>query len=325
MPERDISIVIPTWNGKDILAQFLPSVFCACEQYAGRTEVVIIDDGSTDGTLDFLKENFKQARIVHLDKNHGYGYACNEGVSRAQYDLIVLLNNDVEVRKDFLAYLAPYFEDSAVFAVRIRVFPYEQMNEIESGALKPKTVWIRGEFKLGFISYPAKKTCLVSETPHGAFAFSVGAGAFAIDKQKWLALGGFDNLYQPFYAEETDIAYRALKRGWKIPYEPRSIVYHKGEGFTITKAKPSWYIRLIGERNRYFLVWKNLTGIEYTVLHIIFVPFRLLKNIFTIDLASFAAFFYGLLWLPLVLRRRAKERRSAKVSDKEIFSYFSLQ
>lgn len=325
MTTRGISLVIPTWNGKHILEKFLPSVFEACRRYAGQSEVVIVDDASSDGTGTFLQKHFPEAKVLSLSKNYGYGYACNWGIINSKYNLIVLLNNDVRVKDDFLQYLPPYFDKEDIFAVRIRAFRFEDKDAIESGILKKPTVWIRGEFKRGFIYTPAPKSCFLQDSPYGNYAFGVGSGAFAVDKKKWLQLGGFDDLFYPFYAEETDIAYRALKRDWKIIYEPKSIAYHEGNAFTISKARRWWYINLVGERNRYFMVWKNLTDTRYILRHFLFIPIRLIRNLITGDFISFLSFFYALRWLPKVYKRRKVERKESKLKDRQIFDLFKLK
>lgn len=321
---RGISLVIPTWNGRHILEKFLPSVFEACKKYAGETEVMVVEDCSTDDTREFLQKYYPEARVLFLPKNRGYGYASNWGIANSKYDLIVLLNNDVWVKNDFLHYLPTCFDKDDIFAVRMRVFPFEEKDAIEKGILKPPALWVRGEFKHGFIYEPAKKSCLMKDSSHGNYAFSLSWGAFAADKKKWLYLGGFDELFYPFYGEETDVSYRAMKHGWKIIYEPKSIAYHIGSGFTISKANKSWYVNLVGERNRYFLIWKNITDLSYILKHFLFIPVRLMKNLFSGDLASFLAFFYALKWLPKVYRLRKRVKKESKLKDNQIFNFFSL-
>lgn len=324
MTERGISLVIPTWNGKHILEEFLPSVFEACRKYKGRSEIIVVDDGSTDSTAEFLQEQFPQTRVLSLSENRGYGYASNWGVINSNYDLVVLLNNDVWIKDDFLNYIPSHFDKEDVFAVRFRLFRFEDKDAIENGTLKLPKLWSRGEFKYGFIYVPAKKTCPIEDSPHGYYSFNVGAGAFAVDKKKWLQIGGFDDLFYPFYAEDTDISYRVLKRGWKIIYEPKSIYYHKGGGFTISKSRSYRYIKLIGERNRYFLVWKNITDAPYLLRHFIYIPLRLIRNLITGNFISFLAFFYGLWFLPTIYKRRKEQKRTYKLRDKQIFDFFQL-
>lgn len=320
---KPLSIVIPTFNGRVLLEEFLPSVAEACRRYDGETEVFVVDDGVMDDTAVFLKERHPGIRYLGLEKNRGYGTACNFGIQRSAHDIVVLLNNDVRLTEDFLTHIPAHFDHEDVFAVRMRVLDFDAASRDLREA--PPPVWIRGEFKFGFIYVPSRKTCRLEESPVGPCAFNVSAGAFAFEKKKWNALGGFDSLFLPFYAEETDIAYRALKRGWKIIYEPRCLAYHRGSGFTIRKTKKRWYVTLIGERNRYFLVWKNMTDWRYLVAHIFFLPFRLLRNLLTGDIASFAAFFCALSRLGVVLNRRRRERREAKLTDRMIFDFFSFK
>jgi len=322
--QRGVSLVIATWNGRSLLEKFLPSVLEACRNYSGETEIVVVDDGSTDGTEEFCAAHFPSVRVVRLPQNQGYIHASNEGVRQAKNRLVILLNSDVRVRPDFLKYLSAHFEACDIFAVRIRVFALRDQEAIESGLLKPETIWIRGVFRRGFIYIPALPSRLWDDEPRSRFSFSVGAGAFAVDRDKWLSLGGFDDLYQPFYCEETDLAYRALKRGWSILYEPRSIVYHQEGHATISKARKSWYIRMIGERNRYFLIWKNIFDPQYLAVNLLFMPFRLFIYLLRADLGSFLGFFAAFWSLKKVTARRAVEKSEAKIPDRLIFDFFKL-
>jgi GT2 family glycosyltransferase len=322
----ELSLVIPTWNGRELLKEFLSSIAEACRYYSGLTEIVVVDDGSTDGTQEFLKKEFPDIRVLRLIRNHGYGYASNFGVAQCRYDGVVLLNNDVFVKQDFLQYLPSHLAGEDVFAVRIRVFRLTDKEALESGRLKPGTPWIRGEVKNGFIRVPSPDSCPLDEAPdQGRYVFSVGAGAFAVCRKKWLQLGGFDSLFAPFYCEETDLAYRALKRGFKIIYEPRSQAYHKEGNSTVRKAKKSWYIDLVGERNRYFFMWKNMTDLRLLREHIGTIPPRLLRNLFTGKPILCLSFFCALWGLPRILSRRRREKKEARVSDGEILRYFNLK
>lgn len=321
-----LSLIIPTWNGRELLEEFLPSIAEACRCYAGPTEIVVVDDGSTDRTQEFLTQKFPDIRVLRLPQNRGYGYASNYGIEQCRHDWVVLLNNDVFVKKDFLRYLPPHFNEEDVFAVRIRVFRLKDKEALENGSLRPATPWIRGEVKNGFICVPSPDSCPLEEAPdQGRYVFSVGAGAFAVSKKKWLQLGGFDDLFAPFYSEETDLAYRALKRGFKIIYEPRSQVYHREGSRTVRRAKKSWYIELVGERNRYFFMWKNMTDPRLLGEHILTIPLRFLRNLFMGKPVLCLSFFYALLGLPQVLSCRRREKKEAKITDRAIFDFFRLK
>jgi len=115
------TIVIPNWNGKDLLEKYLPSVIAAAEACPG-SEVLVVDNGSSDGSAAFLKERFPQVRVLALDRNLGFGGGSNAGFAAAKNDIVVLLNSDMRVEPDFLAPLLAGFTDDLVFAVACQIF-----------------------------------------------------------------------------------------------------------------------------------------------------------------------------------------------------------
>lgn len=308
---RNISIVIPSWNGKSLLEKFLPDVLRAAKFYNSQTQIIVVDDGSSDGTREFLRSSYPQIGLISLKKNRGFSIAANQGIEASKNDLVVLLNNDVEPREDFLCFLPGHFNDPTIFAIRIKSIIVEdrKIDEVES--------WVGGRFRFGFICGLNEKEYKIKD----GLSFTAGGGAIALDKVKFKQLVGFDNIFSPFYWEDVDLSYRAWKRGYKIIYEPRSVIYHYHRS-TISKAFSPTYIAFIGERNRYLVVWKNIFNTRYLLQHFIFIPLRLMKNLFTGRLALVFAFFSALSRLKKVLSQRKVERQEAKRTDKEVFSIF---
>ena len=115
------SIVIPNWNGRDLLARYLPFVEAAL---AGNpaNEILVVDNGSTDGSVEFLRENFPRVKALALERNLGFGGGSNAGFQAAANDIVVLLNNDMRVEPDFLAPLLAGFTDDKVFSVSCQIF-----------------------------------------------------------------------------------------------------------------------------------------------------------------------------------------------------------
>ena len=258
--KRQVSIVIPSYNGKELLSKFLPGVITAMERIRrDNNEIIIIDNGSTDGTGEFLKGMGKSVTVITLKGNSGFARACNLGIEIAKHDIVILLNNDVEVREDFIYPLLEGFDRDDTFAVVARsLLPHADMrNEsITIGSFEEERFQLL-RLGLGDEKIEHAQTCT---NLYAAGGFS------AFHKEKFLKLGGFDSLYFPFYWEDVDISYRAWKMGWRIIYEPRSVVYHHSHG-TISREYLPEYIDLIYMRNRYLFIWRNLNDEKIIKAH----------------------------------------------------------
>lgn len=287
--EMKISIVIPNWNGEKLLRKNLPAVL-----EVGADEIIIVDNGSTDKSVEEIQK--LKLKIILNKSNLGFGRAVNQGVKEAKGEIIVLLNNDVAPEKDFLKYTLPHFKNPEVFAVSFH---------------EPNWSWARILWQKGFIEHqPGGK----AKTAHISAWASGGSAAFR--KSIWQKLGGFDSLYHPFYWEDTDLSYRAWKRGYKILWEPKAVVHHKHEG-TISRFSQD-YVRLISQRNQLLFIWKNITSLKMRLEH----KFWLFRKLFVTP-GYWKPFLAALAKLPVVLPGRFKEWREEKVSDEEILEFFN--
>ena len=142
-------------------------------------------------------------------------------------------------------------------------------------------------------------------------------GAFMVDRKRYLELGGFDPIFHPLYYEEIDLSYRALKRGWRIHYEPKSIAYHKTQG-TITKQNKQRQISLISARNNYLFVWRNILDGDMTRAFLFYIPLYLLRDLFRFKSRFWIALCMALKRLPAALKIRRLEKKTVNVSDREI-------
>lgn len=292
MNKNKISIVIPNWQGKQLLAKNLPHLLEA----VGKSEIIIVDDASTDESVNFIKKNYPQIKLVVHQENKGFAVSCNHGVSLAQGEIIVLLNTDVVPQKGFLEPILEDFSDNQLFAV--------SCGELSSGP-----GW--AIFKKGTIELVKKK-----RLEKKCLAFWASGGQSAFSKKKWLELGGFDGLYQPYYWEDIDLCYRAWKRGFKIIWDPRAKVRHQHQGVIkayFSKKK----IAFISERNHLLFIWKNITSPKMMLEHKVWLRKRLLT-----EPGYWRPFLAALIKLPLVLPRRLKERKESRISDAEIFELF---
>ena len=119
---KSVSIIIPNWNGADLLHAYLPSVLAAKEKFCGKAEVIVVDDASTDASVTLLQEKFLSVKTVIHNHNKGFGQACWSGAQAAESPLLIFLNSDVEVKSDFIDPLASSFEDETVFAASPLIF-----------------------------------------------------------------------------------------------------------------------------------------------------------------------------------------------------------
>jgi GT2 family glycosyltransferase len=312
MPRKRISIIIPNWNGKPLLERNLPFLLDALSPYQGKTEIIVVDDGSTDGSVEFLTSSYPHVKVLSSSKNEGFAIACNKGVQSSKNEIVYLLNNDIVVSKNFLEPLWPYFEYDDFFAVSSVAGPPNA--DVSLGALVPTA---HVQFKYGIFWY-YYKAIINTKEPISVF-FSTG-GHSAFDKKKFLALGGFDNLYHPFYWEDIDISYRAWKRGWRSLYEPKSRVIHNNQT-TIGASFKKGFIQNIHWRNRFFFTWKNLDDKIFWCQHLFLLPIEL-SLLPLIGRGYFSrGFFMALKKLPGVLKSRKKRGKSV-FTDKEVLKIF---
>ena len=97
-----VSIIIPNWNGADLLHAHLPSVLKAQESYRGKVEVIVVDDASTDASVKLLQEEFPAVKALVHKHNRGFGRACWSGARAAEHPILIFLNSDVKVDRDFI-------------------------------------------------------------------------------------------------------------------------------------------------------------------------------------------------------------------------------
>jgi GT2 family glycosyltransferase len=304
------SVVIPNWNGRDLLAKYIPPLL---EALAGNpaNEIVVVDNGSEDGSADFLREKFPQLRVEALPKNLGFGGGSNAGFRAASNDIVVLLNSDMRVDRDFLAPLLAGFTDEKVFAISCQIFLSDPEKRREETGLT------EGWWEDGSLRVSHRED---SEVNRLYPCFYGGGGSCAFDRRKFLELGGFDELLAPFYLEDTDIGYLAWKRGWKVLYEPGSKVWHEHRGTIGRKFSPE-YIDSVLKKNFLLFVWKNIHDWRRLSEHLVY---SLVGGAFSLLVASperttLPGILRAFRQLPGAMASRWRARRLAVIDDTEAF------
>jgi len=303
-----ISIVILSWNGLDLLKECLPSVIRAVGVYGDECEVLVIDNGSSDGSAEYVRADFPQVNILSLAENLSFTKAMNKGISAARGEVVVALNNDVIVESDFIAPLISYFQQAKdIFAVGAKMLFWDRKT-LNFGRAK-------GDFRWGFFRR------VIGDSDCAGNSLYACAGGMALDRDKFLKLGGFDEDYEVYW-EDLDLCYRAWRRLWRTIYEPRSIIYHKFHGTNLSKYKQSGIERLSGENYSLFVL-KNILDKGLFFRHILFTPLLMLL----VCLKGKPAFAQGMLRAfkrrKIFLNKRALERRNSLMSDREILEAIS--
>ena len=304
-----VSVVIPTWNGKEHLASNLPSVV---EALSGNPdhEILVIENASDDGSAEFLAREFPSVRVVEMGSNLGFGRASNVGFSIARHEVVVLLNNDMRVEPDFLRPLLEGFRDPRVFSVTGQIYFQDSGKPREETGLTMGR-WHRGGIRLQHVADEAVDELFPT--------FYAGGGSSAYDRLKILELGGFDEILAPFYMEDVDVSYMAWKRGWVNLYAPGSVVHHEHRG-TIGKHFDQAYIDRVLQKNRLLFAWKNMHHWRRLLGHFGWVYGEMWLSLAagaSAERASVRSFLVALAQSARAAARRAAARRLAEVTDAE--------
>ena len=250
-----IAVVILNWNGRKFLEKFLPNVI---EHSADRAEVIVADNASTDDSVEFLKQNFPQIRLIQNAENGGFSKGYNDALKQVDADYFVLLNSDIEVTPNWIQPVIDLMErDPNIAVCQPKIRSYHEREKFEyAGAA--------GGF-LDRFGYPFCRGRIFEtlETDHGQYNnvreifWATGAAMF-VKAPIYKEFGGLD---EDFFAhmEEIDFCWRVKNAGYKVMYCPNSTVFHIGGG-TLPKQSPrKTYLNF---RNNLSLLYKNLYSTE---------------------------------------------------------------
>jgi len=310
----NLSIVIPNYNGEKLLHSNLPKVLESVKNYTkGFVEIIIADDPSTDNSQKVINNFITTIKEKHIvgktiaNKNKresGFSKNVNRGASLAKGDILILLNSDVTPHKDFLTPLLSHFDDPKVFAVGAMDESIEQGKTVLRGRGIGK--WQKGFLMHGRGELDRETTLWVSG----------GSGAFR--KSIWDKLKGLDIVYNPFYWEDIDLSYRALKSGYKTIFEKKSVVVHEHEKGTIKSKFKSTNVQKIVYRNQFIFVWKNITDSQLLFSHIFWLPYHCVNALRAKDWVFFIGLYLALTKLSEIARAREIARKLFVISDKQV-------
>ncbi len=303
-----VEVVVLNYNGGEIFRDCLPSLEASTQKTRHTVRLVILDNGSTDGS-DRMAEKFSPRLTVVHSKENRLLCSYNDYLKQADCDVAILLNNDMKVDENFIDPLIEPFEKKGnVFMVTPKCLSFDG-SRYEGGITR-----FRIHYGIFWASarYPGHEKDIQETRP----TMSAGYGAF--DRKKFLELGGYDDLYLPGRLEDSDLCFRAWKKGWRLLYEPRSVVYHKG-GVAFHKRFGEWGTLKINHRNSFLFVWKNISDPVFLFSHFLFLPFRLIFALLKGQTEFVVGFFDALPFAGKAVKKRSQLEPSS-ISDREIFN-----
>lgn len=307
MHVRKISTYVLNYNGASLLSECLPSLVSAQFHAGCDAKLWVIDNCSTDNSLKILRNQFPTVAVLEAPANR---YLCsfNDYVFKDNADIVVLMNNDVKVKNDFLFPIVKIFEeqDDAFMASPLCFNFSDQQYQGGLSILYKKFGW------WGTRSVDPRLI---------VFPYTISMGAcVAFRRDRFTTLGGFDDLYLPGILEDLDIGFRGWKHGWKAYVAQESVVYHKGQASFKMKFSTS-KIRSIAVRNTFFFIWKNISDGLFLIEHFFWLVPRMLYALFVRDLSFISGCFQAFRMASFAFSRRER-KLSVKRSDRDILNIF---
>jgi hypothetical protein len=298
-----VSVVVPNWNGRRWLAGCLGSL---ARQDPAPLEVIVVDNGSTDGSVEELDRRHPDVSVLGLTRNTGFAHAANRGLEAARGEIVALLNTDVVIADDWLARMtaaiASHPEAASIACKMLSLQEPERLYDAGDILRRDGACEQRGRFMLDDARWNAPGE-----------VFGACAGAALYRRAAVISVGGFDESYFA-YLEDVDLALRLRLVGWTCRYEP-AVAFHAGEGSS--HQLQGGHLRLV-ERNTLLLVAK-----AFPVRWLPFVAYRQLgwarHALRTHNLRShLAGAVDALPLIPGALRARRALRAGARVPVEEV-------
>lgn len=253
-----IAIVILSWNGEKLFDDFLPSVIEHSKSES--TEIIVADNGSADKSVEHLRRIYPSVRIIELKENYGFAEGYNQALKQVDAEYFVLLNSDVKVTENWIEPCIERFEaDEKLAAIQPKILSYTKPDKFEyAGAAG------------GFIDkfgYPFCRGRILNriENDYGQYNepspifWATGACMF-VRASAFKTVGGLDGDFWA-HMEEIDLCWRLKNHGYKVVYEPKSMVYHLGGGTLSYGSPKKIYLNF---RNNLFMLFKNLPKHQFT-------------------------------------------------------------
>ena len=278
-----ISVILPNYNGSHLLQENLPYLIESLGNIPN--EIIVVDDCSTDDSIDMLKQKYPDIKTIASESNEGFSATCNKGIKAAGNELLCIVNTDVRFTADYFRNSIKYFEDTGLFAVKGDILNYQgDISNLTTTETAPVLYYKKGFLRFNHGIKPKNKEMTGKINEH----FVLLGCCFVCDRKKALVLGGFDEIYSPYYWEDADLAMRALEKGYKLLYRPECRIYHKTSS-TIGTTRKKWHRQLVSYRNKFLFTWRHLHGSADWALHTVFTFGNILTRWFILDWKFYTA------------------------------------
>ena len=289
-----IDILVLNYNGKSLMEAYLPSIVEAADESFNDCDVYVVDNLSTDGSVEFLKEKFPSVKVVVAKENRVL-CSYNEVVNGLDSDVVIFLNNDMKLELDFVDHLAKHFDEQDVMFVAPRLMNFDNTYNGGRSYL---------ELKNGAIRMSVDEENFMQ--PGATHAISTGA----FRRKAFVELGGFDDLYLPGIWEDVDICFRGLSLGWKGVYEPKSLLWHD-ESTTFHREYGKKGKMKIAHRNMFLFTWKNITDKKILAKHFALTLPRVIGLSLRGDTECLEGFLQAMKFIPKVMGKRNKWKKAS--------------
>ena len=310
MPNK-VAVVIPNWNGRKMIGPCIESLL----SQSLSCDVVVVDNGSHDESVEFIEKNFSQVHLIKNPKNLGFAGGMNAGINYClskHYQYIGSLNNDAVVDKDWLKYLLDSIKKNETCGSATGLILTTDKTHIDN----------TGDFYNVWGQTVARQRGVIAKdaAPDSEFVFGAAAGSCLYSAKMLRQVGGFDEMFFA-YLEDTDLNFRAQLLGWKSIYDPRAITYH---AINATSSKLGDFTSYHTLKNYFYLYFKNMPGLlfwkylpKFSLGFLYISAAKLYKLKFLVILKAYFMIFIN---FPRLVIRRYKIQRSRKVSVEYIDS-----
>lgn len=254
MTKPSVAIIIPNWNGSDVISQCLASL----ELLKHPADIIVVDNGSTDNSVEIIKSKHPKITLLEFADNAGFAGGVNRGIKYAlehNYSYVALFNNDAVAKKDWLSELVNQFDtNEKIGIVTGKLMRSDKIHIDSTGDFY--TIW--------GLPYPRGR----NQKDEGQYnkveeVFGASGGASLYKAELFKDIGLFDEDFFAYY-EDVDISFRAQMAGWKIVYTPKAIAYHAVGG---TSSKMGDFTRFHSAKNFLLLYARNMpTGLYWKYL-----------------------------------------------------------